>query len=138
MIELNKNGVLAQMARIPTFHSSQDQHYGHNHHSNNNHHNNSQPGHGNHQSQFHRNNHNYNIGSAGLSNQQQSQDVMNNQHNHADPTNLYIANLPPNMSEEELSTLLSSYGPVISTRILRDERNMTRRVGFARLVFVPC
>lgn len=52
--------------------------------------------------------------------------------NHADPTNLYIANLPPNMSELELENLLSSYGPVVSTRILRDQSNIPRGVGFAR------
>lgn len=54
--------------------------------------------------------------------------------NNADPTNLYIANLPPNMSEQELENLLSTYGPVVSTRILRTQSNIPRGVGFARLV----
>ncbi|CAG2103999.1 unnamed protein product [Medioppia subpectinata] len=37
-----------------------------------------------------------------------------------DPTNLYIANLPPYMTETELESMLNPYGTVISTRILRD------------------
>lgn len=59
---------------------------------------------------------------------QNNTDIQNN----ADPTNLYIANLPPNMSEQELETLLSAYGSVVSTRILRDQSNIPRGVGFAR------
>ncbi|TMW51920.1 hypothetical protein DOY81_003011 [Sarcophaga bullata] len=37
-----------------------------------------------------------------------------------DPTNLYIANLPANFKETDLETMLSKYGQVVSTRILRD------------------
>ena len=49
-----------------------------------------------------------------------------------DPTNLYIANLPPQMNEAELDTLLAKHGTVISTRILRDNNIQSRCVGFAR------
>lgn len=50
-----------------------------------------------------------------------------------DPTNLYIANLPPHFKESDLDNLLSSYGPVISTRILRDSNGSSKGVGFARM-----
>ncbi|RWS17864.1 RNA-binding motif: single-stranded-interacting protein 1-like isoform X2 [Dinothrombium tinctorium] len=50
-----------------------------------------------------------------------------------DPTNLYIANLPPYMTETELDAMLSPYGTVISTRILRDSNHQPRGVGFARM-----
>lgn len=40
------------------------------------------------------------------------------------------------MSEQELENLLSIYGPVVSTRILRDQSNIPRGVGFARLVIL--
>ncbi|XP_066140358.1 protein alan shepard isoform X2 [Euwallacea fornicatus] len=50
-----------------------------------------------------------------------------------DPTNLYIANLPPNFKESDLDTLLSKYGQVISTRILRDSQGISKGVGFARM-----
>lgn len=48
-----------------------------------------------------------------------------------DPTNLYIANLPPNFKEADLDSLLSKYGQVISTRILRDSQgiNWIKRLG---------
>lgn len=36
-----------------------------------------------------------------------------------DPTNLYIANLPPHYTEEALQELLNQEGMVISTRICR-------------------
>lgn len=49
-----------------------------------------------------------------------------------DPTNLYIANLPINMSEADLEAMLSMYGNVISTRILTDTNGTPRGVGFAR------
>lgn len=49
-----------------------------------------------------------------------------------DPTNLYIANLPPHMNEAELEQLLAQHGQVISTRILRDNNVQSRGVGFAR------
>ncbi|XP_053204247.1 RNA-binding motif, single-stranded-interacting protein 2-like isoform X2 [Panonychus citri] len=50
-----------------------------------------------------------------------------------DPTNLYIANLPSYMTENELESMLSPFGSVISTRILRDNYNQPRGVGFARM-----
>ncbi|KAK3862023.1 hypothetical protein Pcinc_032079 [Petrolisthes cinctipes] len=50
-----------------------------------------------------------------------------------DPTNLYIANLPPQMNEAELEQLLAQHGQVISTRILRDNNVQSRGVGFARM-----
>ncbi|KAL3274545.1 hypothetical protein HHI36_015927 [Cryptolaemus montrouzieri] len=50
-----------------------------------------------------------------------------------DPTNLYIANLPPHFKEADLDTLLSNYGSVISTRILRDSAGVSKGVGFARM-----
>ncbi|XP_054711590.1 RNA-binding motif, single-stranded-interacting protein 2-like [Uloborus diversus] len=50
-----------------------------------------------------------------------------------DPTNLYLANLPPFMTEQELEEMLSPYGTVISTRILRDPAMNSRGVGFARM-----
>ena len=51
-----------------------------------------------------------------------------------DPTNLYISNLPRNINEHELETMLSPYGQVISTRILRDNAGVSKGVGFARYV----
>ncbi|KAL6726701.1 hypothetical protein Aduo_008645 [Ancylostoma duodenale] len=50
-----------------------------------------------------------------------------------DPTNLYIANLPPNFNEQMLESALSPYGMVISTRILRNADGISRGVGFARM-----
>ncbi|XP_044760591.1 protein alan shepard isoform X3 [Coccinella septempunctata] len=50
-----------------------------------------------------------------------------------DPTNLYIANLPPHFKEADLDSLLSQYGSVISTRILRDSAGISKGVGFARM-----
>ncbi|GAB0093378.1 Protein alan shepard [Sergentomyia squamirostris] len=50
-----------------------------------------------------------------------------------DPTNLYIANLPPNYKETDLENLLSKYGQVVSTRILRDQQGQSKGVGFARM-----
>ncbi|XP_050529679.1 protein alan shepard isoform X6 [Daktulosphaira vitifoliae] len=50
-----------------------------------------------------------------------------------DPTNLYIANLPPNFKENDLDTLLSKFGQVVSTRILRDTNMTSKGVGFARM-----
>lgn len=43
-----------------------------------------------------------------------------------DPTNLYIANLPPTFKETDLENLLSKYGQVISTRILRDQQGQSK------------
>ncbi|XP_023339387.1 protein alan shepard isoform X2 [Eurytemora carolleeae] len=50
-----------------------------------------------------------------------------------DPTNLYIANLPQNIKENDLESLFNPYGQVISTRILRDASQQSRGVGFARM-----
>ncbi|VDK56024.1 unnamed protein product, partial [Cylicostephanus goldi] len=50
-----------------------------------------------------------------------------------DPTNLYIANLPPNFNEQMLENALNPYGMVISTRILRNADGNSRGVGFARM-----
>uniref|UniRef100_A0A1I7WR50 RRM domain-containing protein n=1 Tax=Heterorhabditis bacteriophora TaxID=37862 RepID=A0A1I7WR50_HETBA len=50
-----------------------------------------------------------------------------------DPTNLYIANLPTNYNEQMLENVLSRYGMVISTRILRNADGNSRGVGFARM-----
>uniref|UniRef100_A0A673WIX9 RNA binding motif single stranded interacting protein 2 n=1 Tax=Salmo trutta TaxID=8032 RepID=A0A673WIX9_SALTR len=50
-----------------------------------------------------------------------------------DPTNLYISNLPVSMDEQELESMLKSFGQVISTRILRDANGISRGVGFARM-----
>uniref|UniRef100_T1JCX7 RRM domain-containing protein n=1 Tax=Strigamia maritima TaxID=126957 RepID=T1JCX7_STRMM len=56
-----------------------------------------------------------------------------NQQQEQDPTNLYIANLPIYMSESDLEAMLTPYGTVISTRILRDANGQSRGVGFARM-----
>jgi len=50
-----------------------------------------------------------------------------------DPTNLYIANLPHSIKENDLETMFSPYGQVVSTRILRDANQQSRGVGFARM-----
>ncbi|CBK55593.1 RRM domain-containing protein [Caenorhabditis elegans] len=50
-----------------------------------------------------------------------------------DPTNLYIANLPLDFTEQMLETELNKFGMVISTRILRTPDNQSRGVGFARM-----
>ena len=51
-----------------------------------------------------------------------------------DPTNLYLANLPAHVTEQDLHDMLNKYGTVISTRVLRDGGSQSRGVGFARLV----
>ena len=50
-----------------------------------------------------------------------------------DPTNLYISNLPRDITESKLSEMFTHFGKVVSTRILRDEGNNSRGVGFVRL-----
>lgn len=50
-----------------------------------------------------------------------------------DPTNLYIAGLPSYLTERDLDVMLSRYGRVISTRVLRDNSGASRGVGFARM-----
>ena len=51
-----------------------------------------------------------------------------------DPTNLYIANLPTYMQENDLESMFSPFGQVISTRILRDNNTgISRGVGFCRM-----
>ncbi|KAF4626286.1 hypothetical protein G7Y89_g11880 [Cudoniella acicularis] len=46
-------------------------------------------------------------------------------------TNLYVSNLPKNMTESELGAIFMDY-TVSSSRILRDANNNSRGVGFAR------
>lgn len=41
-----------------------------------------------------------------------------------------------NMAEVDLEKMLSLYGYVVSTRILKDVNGTPRGVGFARLVFI--
>ena len=62
--------------------------------------------------------------SLGCQQQQQEQD----------PTNLYLANLPAHITEQDLHDMLYKYGTVISTRVLRDGGSQSRGVGFARSV----
>ncbi|KRY78680.1 RNA-binding motif, single-stranded-interacting protein 1 [Trichinella pseudospiralis] len=50
-----------------------------------------------------------------------------------DPTNLYLANLPPNWNEPQLENMLKAFGTVVSTRILRYQNGASRGVGFARM-----
>lgn len=50
-----------------------------------------------------------------------------------DVTNLYIANLPLHVTENDLESMFNPYGKVISTRILRDQNAISRGVGFARM-----
>lgn len=50
-----------------------------------------------------------------------------------DVTNLYIANLPLHVTENDLESMFNPYGKVISTRILRDQSAISRGVGFARM-----
>ncbi|XP_064401848.1 RNA-binding motif, single-stranded-interacting protein 2-like isoform X2 [Halichondria panicea] len=50
-----------------------------------------------------------------------------------DPTNLYMSNLPPDFEEPMIDNLLSPYGKIVSTRILRDSTMNSRGVGFARM-----
>lgn len=50
-----------------------------------------------------------------------------------DPTNLYISNLPKEYQETDIESILSQFGPVISTRVLRDAHGVSKGVGFARL-----
>lgn len=135
--ELTKSGIQAQMAKISLTYTPHGSNLhlgsGGNHHSN--HHNN---GHNNHHQYG---NQKSNKSGGGYNNVHNSSGSLHNhnmsggsnQKNHADPTNLYIANLPPNMSELELEELLSNYGNIVSTRILRDESNNPRGVGFARM-----
>jgi len=53
-----------------------------------------------------------------------------------DPTNLYLANLPAHVTEQDLHDMLYKYGTVISTRVLRDGGSQSRGVGFARFVIL--
>jgi hypothetical protein len=50
-----------------------------------------------------------------------------------DTTNLYFANLDPQMTEQDLRQALSQFGTVVSVRILRDQQKQSRGVGFARM-----
>jgi hypothetical protein len=52
----------------------------------------------------------------------------------ADPTNLYLQNLPKALDEKQLEQMLAPYGKVVSTRIMKDPmNNLSKGVGFARL-----
>ncbi|CAF0902194.1 unnamed protein product [Didymodactylos carnosus] len=50
-----------------------------------------------------------------------------------DTTNLYFANLDPDMNEQHLRNALGEFGTVVSVRILRDQQKHSRGVGFARM-----
>jgi len=50
-----------------------------------------------------------------------------------DTTNLYISNLPRNYTESQLDALVSPFGEVVSSRILKDQDGNSKGVGFARL-----
>jgi len=50
-----------------------------------------------------------------------------------DPTNLYLSNLPKTLDEDQLQNMLSRYGRVVSTRILKDGNGHSKGVGFARM-----
>jgi len=50
-----------------------------------------------------------------------------------DETNLYFANLHPQMTEQDLRNALGEFGTVVSVRILRDQQKQSRGVGFARM-----
>ena len=50
-----------------------------------------------------------------------------------DLTNIYISNLPKNFDEKKLETVFQKFGTVVSTRILRDQNGVTKRVGFVRM-----
>ncbi|KAA8904642.1 hypothetical protein FN846DRAFT_984202 [Sphaerosporella brunnea] len=51
----------------------------------------------------------------------------------ADPnsTNIYVSNLPRNMTEKDMQDIFAGY-TVVSNRILRDANGVSRGVGFAR------
>ena len=50
----------------------------------------------------------------------------------ADDVNVYIANLPKNWDEKELTARFESYGPVKHCKILRDATGASRGAGFVR------
>ncbi|CAG9561980.1 unnamed protein product [Danaus chrysippus] len=56
-----------------------------------------------------------------------------NRQQEQDPTNLYMANLPPHFKENDVDQLLAKFGQVVSTRILRDTHGHSKGVGFARM-----
>lgn len=55
----------------------------------------------------------------------------------ADPTNLYLTNLPKDMEEQTLTRMLlkclDNFGEVVSCRVLRDDVGLSRGVGLARM-----
>jgi RNA recognition motif-containing protein len=51
---------------------------------------------------------------------------MKQQQQEQDPTNLYLANLPLTFKETDVEQMLSKYGQVISTRILRDQQGTSK------------
>lgn len=44
-----------------------------------------------------------------------------------------MANLPQHFKENDVDAMLARFGPVVSTRILRDPFGMSKGVGFARM-----
>jgi len=50
-----------------------------------------------------------------------------------DDSNLYIANLPLQMSEKDLEVMFANFGGVVSTRIVRAPNGISRGVGFVRM-----
>ena len=48
-------------------------------------------------------------------------------------TNLYISNLGPNVTEDDLEELFSSYGPIVTKKVLVDSRTgASKGTGFVR------
>jgi RNA recognition motif. (a.k.a. RRM, RBD, or RNP domain) len=52
--------------------------------------------------------------------------LIRKQQQEQDPTNLYLANLPLTFKETDVEQMLSKYGQVISTRILRDQQGTSK------------
>ncbi|CAG0922545.1 unnamed protein product [Notodromas monacha] len=50
-----------------------------------------------------------------------------------DDTKIYVANLPPSVTEKEISYVLKDVGLVSSVKILRDSNGVNRGVGFIRM-----
>lgn len=64
----------------------------------------------------------------------QQHDPSRKQHgDNIDVTNLYISNLPRSFTEEQLNNLVSPFGEIVSSRILKDPEGNSKGVGFARL-----
>lgn len=48
------------------------------------------------------------------------------------PTNLYIANLDKDIESSDLERYFSKVGYIVQCRVLKDEKGVTRRIGFVR------